>query len=273
VSEEQPTLDDCLATCSAIASYLPGRDLISDSHLQQIVNGTVIRSTGTFVAITGLVSEQYDLQAAMLSRSLFEDMVVTHWLALHADAPEFLTERFIAHHEAILVQHYRARERLGWTLDSSPEPARLLEREAELVKRFGKHAERDWWGVSRDGQRMTMPAVVAALSASERFVPRLRGEQPVLEQMYAAAQKFQTQCLHHTAVGLPIVPQRDDRMPLGVEEPSPFAVLHVAYWTYAQIVYLVLECQPASAGEFEWLFLDGLYGVIGPALLGSEPAG
>lgn len=244
-----------------MGSYLLEGDLYSDTPVQQLVNGTYARATSTFTAIHGLVTNEHPLQAAMLSRPLFEDMVVAHWVALHAEDPDWLIERFLDHRDAMRLAEARARRKIGW---SEPDLDDIIEREAELMDEYGDYAQKDWWGKHKNGSRVTVPRLVDLLSDAERFQPRLKGEQPILQQYYAVVQKFATQCLHHTAVGMEVQLTREGGVPVIAPLPDETQVLAASYWTYGQLVYLVLELQPADFGEFQGIFLDGLYNVFGP---------
>jgi hypothetical protein len=258
----KPTRQDQLDALQRMGSYLMERDLYADTPVQQLVNGTCARASSTLIAIHGLVANQHPLQAAMLSRPLFEDMVVAHWVALHDDDPGWLLERFLDHRDAMRLAEARARRAIGW---SEPDVSDIIEREAELKAEYGQYAERDWWGKDNEGSRIRMPRLVELLSEASRFQPRLKGEQPILRQYYAVVQKFGSQCLHHTAAGMEIQLAREGGMPGIAPPPDETQVLAAAYWTYGQLVYLVLELQPADFREFEEIFLDGLYNVFGPA--------
>jgi hypothetical protein len=69
-----------------------------------------------------------------------------HWLALHEDDPEFLPDRFMEHREAMIVQEYRMHERFSQPTTGLEGARGLLQREGEYHKKFGRYAERDWWG-------------------------------------------------------------------------------------------------------------------------------
>jgi hypothetical protein len=245
-----------------MGSYLLERDLYADSQVQQLVNGTCARAFSTLSGVHGSIANEHPLQAAMLSRPLFEDMVVSHWVALHDDDPDWLIERFLDHRDAMRLAEARARREIGW---SEPDVSDIAHREAELIAEYGRYAERDWWGKNKDGTRITMPRLVELLSEAKRFHPRFKGEQPILEQYYAVIQKFASQCLHHTAAGMEVQLARGGGMPGIAPLPDETQMLAAAYWTYGQLVYLVLELQPADFREFEGIFLDGLYNVFGPA--------
>jgi hypothetical protein len=130
----------------------------------------------------------------MLCRSIFEDMVVAHWLVLHEDEPEFLTRRFLDHLDAIRLNEATTTEAFAW---EPQDVSDLMGREKELRAEFGDHAQRYWWAVRRDGRPISMPEVVTTLEASPRYHPRLKGETPVLRHMFEKAQKWNNQLLRN----------------------------------------------------------------------------
>lgn len=246
-----------LSACEAIGVYLDDRQLITDTHMHQIAVGTMARAKETFRAMCFLAGERQSVQAAMLCRSIFEDMVVTHWLALHEDDPEFLTRRYIDHLDAIRLNEATTTEAHGWPAEDVSD---LRGREDHLRAEFGDHAQRTWWAVRRDGRPISMPEVITELETSPRFHPRLKGEKPVLREMFEKAQKWNNQLLHHTPAGMPVRLNRDEPMkPVPAPTPSVPAVVFPAYWSYGQLVYLVLEVVPEQDWRsFERVFLRGL---------------
>jgi Family of unknown function (DUF5677) len=162
-----------IAACGSIGTYLEARDLMVDTHMEQILVGTAARAKETFRSMCALAGEHQTVQAAMLCRSIFEDMVVAHWLVLHEDDPEFLTRRYIDHLDAIRLNEARTTERHGY---SAPDVSDLAGREEELIRDFGASAQRQWWAVRRDGRPINMPAVIDVLEESDRFDSRLKGE-------------------------------------------------------------------------------------------------
>ena len=258
-----------LNACAETGSYLPGRDLMMDTHMEQIVAGTAARSQETFYAVCQLARERQTVQAAMLCRSLFEDMVVAHWLVLHEDDPKFLVDRYLGHLEAMRLNEAATAERHGV---EAPDVSDLAGREDDLRREFGDYAQRDWWGVRRHGSRITMPEVVTELEEAERFHPRMRGEKPILREMYEKAQKWNTQLLHHTPAGMPLALNRENRLrPQAIPPPAEMTVLAQAYWVHAQVVLLVLDVAPNQDWrEFETIFLRGLIDGFGFAVPGPE---
>jgi hypothetical protein len=195
------------------------------------------------------------------------------WLVLHDESPEFLTERFFDQLDAIRLLDAEIYQRYGW--EPASDTSDLRPRQRELKEQFGSWVTQDWWGVRPDGRRIGLSGVVKELSASRRFHPRMAGEQPVLRQHYELSNKFAAQCLHHTGVGFPVRLDRGQPSDIrAVPYPSAFRVLSTGYWTFAQLVYLVLDVQQRDFREFETLFLDGLFNVFGRApemeLLGGD---
>jgi hypothetical protein len=246
-----------LAACEQIGMYLVDMQLMTDTHMEQIVAGTVGRARETFRAMCFLASEGQSVQAAMLCRSIFEDMVVAHWLVLHEDDPEFLTQRYMRQLDAIRLNEAKTTEAFGWVPDDVSD---LAGREEELRKEFGNHAQWHWWAVRREGQRLTLSEVITELESSPRFQPRLQGETPVLRHMYEKAQKWNNQLLHHTPAGMPVWLNPEEPLKvIAAPTPSVPAVVFPAYWSYGQLVYLVLEVVPnQDYREFEEVFLKGL---------------
>lgn len=246
-----------LAACEEIGTYLDGVELMTDTHLDQIVAGTVARAKETLRAMCFLASQRQSVQAAMLCRSIFEDMVVAHWLVLHENEPEFLTQRYIRHLDAIRLNEAATTTASGW---EPQDVSDLASREEELRKEFGDHAQRHWWAMRRDGRSITLPEVISELENSPRFQPRLKGETPVLRHMYEKAQKWNNQLLHHTPAGMPVRLNPDEPLKVvAAPNPSVPAVVFPAYWSYGQLVYLVLEVVPNQDWQdFEPVFLRGL---------------
>jgi hypothetical protein len=268
VSAEE-AIERQLNACAETGSYLPGRQLMMDTHMEQIVGGTAARAQETFYAICQLARDRQTVQAAMLCRSLFEDMVVAHWLVLHEDDPEFLVERYLNHLDAMRLNEAATAARHGV---EAPDVSDLAGREDDLRREFGDYAQKDWWGVRRDGSRITMPEVVTELERAERFHPRMGGEKPILREMYEKAQKWNTQLLHHTAAGMPLALNRENQLkPQALPAPTEITVLAQAYWVHAQLVLLVLDVAPNQDWrKFEAIFLRGLLDGFGFAVSGPE---
>src|ERR1700752_398946 len=81
---------------------------------EEIVSAAMRRSTATTDGIVRLLEADLGSQAAMLCRSLSEDVVVLHWLVLHEDAPAWLVDRFFDHEAALAVSRHRRGGEHAW---------------------------------------------------------------------------------------------------------------------------------------------------------------
>ena len=250
--------DQLVEVCGFLLSFLDDGKWEPQSDLEALVLGTLARSRATFETIVSLVVVDRSLQASMLSRSLFEDMVVSHWLVLHRDDPDWLVARFHEHADAMRLHAHDVRVSFG--LPPADDVTELEKRRPHLQKEFGRFAERDWWGQTSDGSRISMAQAIRVLADAEDFRPRLRGEQPILEQYFGLQQKLWTQSLHHTAAGTASdIPARGD-FPDPVRPTEWFFVLFGNYWVFGQSVQVALQlAAPAEAQHhFDRLFVAGL---------------
>lgn len=212
------------------------------------VYGSVARSARTFKGICTLLRSQLPAQAAMLARSLFEDVVVVHWLVLNEDDPDWLVERFLRQREAIALHQRHRQKETSWAMEppiSAPDD--LEDRAEALREEFGNEAQRDWWDPGRKGKgegkavglRKVIRRLEQAAEEHKKFSPRFAGgEEPLLARMDLVVNKWMSQCIHHTAIGLPWAPTREK----AVEANDPmFMVGFAASWLFAQQNYLMFE--------------------------------
>lgn len=255
---EQDVFRVLLDVCGFLPKFIDDGTWNPSTQLEDLVMRTLARGRGTYEAIVELVKADRTLQAAMLGRSLFEDMAVAHWLVLHRDDPDWLIQRFLDHRDAMRLHNATTPIPGNWDR-SGLDISDLAGREDELGNTFGRHAERDWWGVDQDGQRIAMPGLVKLLAAAEQFYPRLRGEEPILEQYYAFLQKIWTQALHHTAAGMQMRLGEPGEFPQAIAEPSPFIILYGNYWVFGQLIFVTLDlAAPVAMAHFEKIFASGL---------------
>lgn len=259
-------LNALTGVCWFLPKFVDDGTWAPTTPLEHLVMGTLARGRGTYETIIELASVDRTLQAAMLGRSLFEDMAVAHWLVLHREYPDWLIQRYREHSDAIRLHDATLTTPGNWRR-SDMDISDLTGREEELRKQFGRYAERDWWGVDRDGARITMPILVTRLAAAEQFHPRLRGEQPILEQYYTFLQKTWTHALHHTAAGMYIRVEDGGSFPRAIAGSNIELILSGNYWVFGQLVFVALELgAPVDAiVHFEKVFLSGL-AVFGEAL-------
>ena len=116
-----------------------GRELDPDKPHEPLHAAIFARSLNTYWAAIELASIGFGEQAAMLNRSLFEDMVDAHWLSVE---PALAVERYEHHDE-------HGKMLLAATLTSYPDvfppddlPEFDAERRKELDAVFGQYGSR-----------------------------------------------------------------------------------------------------------------------------------
>lgn len=236
-----------------------------------IFYATIARSTRTFEGICMLLKRGLAVQAAMLTRSLFEDVVVAHWLIFKREDHDWLAGRFLRHREAIAL-HQRAMEKdpdLKMAMGPPMKvPDGLNKRATALCKEFRSEATYDWWDPGEEGggkgREMGIRKIAEELeqAAAERkmFHPRFAGgDRPVLVKTERVVQKWMTQCLHHTAIGLPFSPISEDEFEVP-DDPMP-AVAFRAAWLYSQQVYLLQEIQGRDLRPVETIWMYCMAGL------------
>jgi hypothetical protein len=149
-----------------------------------LVAATFARSLKTFRALLVLAADGWGEQAAMLDRSLFEDMVVGYWADLkREEAVELLLE-----HQALTADVHRdVLLKYGFTEEAADMAPLEPERRAELEKKFGRYGERTWYGTH----------LYAMLDEIEHHWPAGK-ERQRLRRMYALGYRFNTLMLHHS---------------------------------------------------------------------------
>jgi hypothetical protein len=191
------------------------------------------------------------VQAAMLTRTLFEDVIISHWLLFNHKDPSWLVDRFLRHREAIALHQQKLQRETGWTIGSPiPAPGDLEARAESLLEEFGKEAQWDWWDPGRKGEgvgkRVGLRQIVKRLEAiaEERkmFHPRFAGgEEPLIRKMDLVVNKWLSQCIHHTTIGLPFTPTDADNV--DYSGAAPEVVAFSASWLFAQQVYLLFDIE------------------------------
>jgi len=228
-------------------------------EFEVLVYATVARSGRTFDGICRLLRGGLAVQAGMLTRSLFEDMVVGHWLLYNQKDRAWLVKRFLRHREAIALHQRRLQKQTGFAMGppiSVPED--LNKRASDLAAEFGGEAHRDWWNPGREGKgkggdvpfRKIVSLLEDVAAEQKMFHPRFAGgEQPLLRRMDLVTHKWLNQCVHHTTIGLPFTP-----VGKGEVEISPDPMLIVGWnssWIYTQQIYLLLDLNNMDARPLE----------------------
>ena len=254
--------------------------------LSQLMWATFLRSRRTYEAISFLLGREYDTQAAMLARPLFEDMLVMHWLDLNRDDPDWLVGRFVRQREAIALDQIEMEEK--YSMNSGPlvtsNAEALKSKQNALVKEFRARARRDWWDPGKEGRGRGAPIGIDGVAAilhdvaeqRKCFYPRFAGgEEPLLVPLTEVIMKWFNRQLHHTAIGLGFQPNPTGE-PLPTVDPLIFLrVMFLVYWTFGQCGYVLLEHlgkeNSAEYKKYSSIFLNGLH-VTGSQILKEGPS-
>jgi len=123
-------------------AHRPQTGAASLADADGIVVRTYIRSTKTYGAAVRLAQRGYGVQAGMLARSLFEDMLVAHWVRRHpTDAPATMG----LHHQHNLELFREGLSKYGRAHELAHVPGLTDEKREELVSEFGR---RHWTGLT-----------------------------------------------------------------------------------------------------------------------------
>lgn len=231
---------------------------------------TIARSTRTFEGICLLLKRGLAAQAAMLTRSLFEDVIVAHWLIFKHEDRDWLAGRFLRHREAIALHQRTLEQELGLTMAPPMRvPDGLSKRASGLRDEFRAEATRNWWDPGEEGQgkgrelgiRKIAEELEQAATEHKMFHPRFAGgDAAVLTKTERVVNKWMTQCLHHTAVGLPFTPISDEEFE--VSEDPMLGVAFRAAWLYSQQVYLLQEIQGRNLRPVETIWMYCMAGFV-----------
>jgi hypothetical protein len=263
-------LTDCCATLLArvdemLVTWTEGEGLPACGPGDILLQTVLARSTRTYRGIMILANEGLGEQARMLARSLFEDMVDAHWVALN---PELAVERASQHWRD--SQHRRmetAKTFPGRFREPLPplDPPMTKHEEAHLKKLF-RNGTGSWTGGS------TRERWRAVASIWEEGMARDQAE-----FVNAWLHKTSHETLHLSSRSLRAGGPRqmgDDLVFRTGATPEELGVaLFCAFWTYAQTLALL-------AREFELTAWDNVYleavepgyaafASAGPAAMGS----
>lgn len=257
---------------------LRGRGAIPNAApFSQLIWATFVRSKQTYEAVGHLLGHDFNTQAAMLCRPLFEDMLVGHWLELNRDDPDWLVERFFRHREAMTLDQIAIEKEYGFGVGPLlvPDTTELRSRQNALGREFKGRARRDWWDPCDKGRGVGSPVGAEGLASiledaaarHRRFDPRFAGgESPMLRKLEAVVLNWFSRQLHHTAMGLPFQPSVDGPIENRNDPHGALRILFTAYWTFGQQGYLLHEHLGHDVTGYEKVFLDGL------VVIGSEMA-
>lgn len=242
---------DALADCDRIREYAvgmfenwAGRRI--ESTADALVKAIFARSTDTFTCVMRCVRLGYGAQAAMLNRSLFEDMVDAHWIAT---APDTAAEQYADHHKhgQMLLADAAATFPAIFAKEDLPESD--PEERKRLDGLFGKRGTKSW----------------SQLNIYER-VDAIRHQwtsedgREALRFMLVVAHRENNQALHVSAQSLHAASVTDDSgrttFLVGPRTGMVNRSMFGAFWTFAQTISLVLDRFdfPTTSSEREAMF-------------------
>jgi hypothetical protein len=217
-----------LAAVSALDEWAeqhrPDR-LPSDDAAGELIVATYARSSKTYRASFMLAGFGYGAQAAMLNRSLFEDMVVAHWVKLNPSRAPALYEqhrrRWLAEMQATYSKHELVVELRDW-------PSVTDEERQELADefRYGPWTKR------------TLHDLVKAIEGE--FTAE--NDRRLLWQTFDIVHRYNNLILHHSFVGLGLAATKTPggtRYDVGPSDMHIAGALQSAFFSYGHITSLL----------------------------------
>lgn len=242
---------DELADCDRIREHAVGMfENWTGRGIESTADGLVVailaRSTDTFTCSLRNVRLGYGAQAAMLNRSLFEDMADAHWV--NTD-PETAEARYSDHDE-------HGRMLLAETVATFPDMYPHIDfpefdpaERKRLDKAFGDFGQKPWSGLSLH-ERVKL--------IKDQWTTGMDREG--LRFMHVLAHRENNQTLHVSAQSLGAVVALDDSgRPAFRVGPRPDMVRRAmfgAFWTFTQTITLVIDRFgfPMTEGERAAMF-------------------
>jgi len=219
------------------------------------------RATLTYRAILHLCRGGYTDQADMLTRSLFEDMAIAHWVSLpdhQGEVADLLQEhndfsRLLAADS--LAKHV---DWLGETFEAD-DIEQLEKKRDEYEKLFGKYGERSWVGKS----------LHQVLGEIEHLWEDETQRKRELWGYYALGHRVNNQKLHNSALSLNQAASKSgfDKegnlvIRLGAsptdDEAAMIRALYGAMFTYGRITRLVISETGGDVGAFDTFYAQQL---------------
>jgi hypothetical protein len=216
-----------------------------ENLVARLLHRTYVRGSKTFQAAYLLAGRGYGVQAGMLNRALYEDMLVAHWVKLN---PESAPDRY-GRHRLLSVERMRGsmkKHKVGEEFLHLPVLTRQ-ERE-EYAQEFGN---RSWTGLSLDE--------IATEVQTEW------GERPLERDLFwwvfDIAHRFNNLLLHHSAIGLGLAAEHEDeelvRLDVGPSKTHIHGALFVSFYSYAHLMSLVqTEEDQATLNDLYSVHLD-----------------
>jgi hypothetical protein len=194
-----------------------------------VVTWTAARSYRTYLTVIHLCACGYGQQAAMLNRTLFEDMVSAHWAAKH---PDVAVARMIEHDQYTALLRAEAFDKHELERPKSATlPTYTDEERARLDRRYRKGSA-SWTG-------KTIPAMVHAIETMWAPLDRR-----LINQMHDIGHRAHNTLLHHSSASLSQgVRVTDDGVIFDVGPSAQFVpgALAFSFWAFANTYSLIVE--------------------------------
>ena len=188
---------------------------------------TYARSTKTFQGSLRLCAAGYGEQAGMLNRSLYEDMLIAHWVKRHpTQAPDRLDE-----HETYTLANWGRALRNHDLLSAGVKYPTLTKKKRQILDR--RFRGKTWTG-------LTLPQLLR--DVRDEWSDPI--DQRILAQVNDIVNRFNNILLHHGGRALSVIGQRDPEsgkvtFNVGPSDTHIWGGLFGAYFTYANTASLV----------------------------------
>jgi hypothetical protein len=213
--------------CVALDDYARNHRPVESSSQTPVHTWTLARSARTYKVVVQLCRLGYGQQASMLNRTLFEDMIYTHWAAKF---PRRSNKLMRWHEEYVKLWRIKLYERHNIPHQMTPPPWSGKRR-----KRMAKLFRRGTW---------TGRSVPAMVNAVEEMWPEGR-DRDRLHRMHDILHQGLNTLMHHSArslsAGVEINDQGATGFHLGPSRDLVPLALGFAFWTYANTISVTLN--------------------------------
>lgn len=211
------------------------------------------RSARTYEATVRWLGERaFGEQGLMLNRSLFEDMIDAHWVAMNK---ELAAERLLQHDLYSRLLRADVQRKFPRYFDGPPPPIRVTNEErAELRNLFGRVGSGSWTGVS-------------GLEDRVKLVKDRWGDKEAQEELLwwsAWVNKLSNEILHPSAfsiarLGSPKDSGKGLEWHFGGTQEWLAQALQGAFWNFCQLVGLMIEeFAPGERDDLQQRYRSGL---------------
>lgn len=232
---------DYFAACEETAQFFRDHRMVDPRATPEwlAVNWTTARSYRTYLVVVHLCKCGYGLQAAMLNRTLFEDMISAHWAIKHPKAAATRMAEHDAYTATLRAEDY---EKHGMNRPRGENLPTYTKKQRERLDRHYRRGASGWTGKS-------VPAMVRDVETMWEAADRR-----LLHQMHDIAHRANNTLLHHsaTSVSQSVTVSGDDDEHTVVFNVGPTRdfirpALGFALWTFPNTFSLLLNGEPLKA--------------------------